>query len=327
MTTAELGPQDTLRVTRWPSELPLQAVCIIVSIGIYALLAVSIVGLFYAAGFALFFFVAHAILLAYVRGSAVRLGSDQFPELHRRVHELAVRIGLDDVPDAYLMQAGGALNAFATRLFGLHVIVLYSDLLEACGDDDAARDMIIAHELGHIKAGHLRLRWLLAPAMAIPFLGSALSRAREYTCDRFGLAGAGDREGALLGLTILAAGAKHARSVNRQALARQRADLDTGWLTIGEWLGGHPPLSKRLGALDPALHAGTLPAHTGRVRALVIVGLWVVLVVLGVSLLAIGASPAFRRELDRQRALQRQQYEQSPPDVLDSGGTGPARMP
>jgi hypothetical protein len=44
------------------------------------------------------------------------------------------------------------------------------------------------------------------PAMFIPFVGGALSRARDYTCDRYGRAAAGDEEGALLGLTILAAG-------------------------------------------------------------------------------------------------------------------------
>jgi Zn-dependent protease with chaperone function len=126
------------------------------------------------------------------------------------VERVARRIGLDETPDTYLMQSGGALNAFATRFLGLDLVVLYADLLDACGDNAAARDMIIAHELGHVRAGHLKGHWFLLPAMLVPFLGTALSRAREYTCDRYGAAGAGDREGALLGLTILAAGGKHA---------------------------------------------------------------------------------------------------------------------
>ncbi|HTT66871.1 MAG TPA: M48 family metallopeptidase [Gemmatimonadales bacterium] len=297
-------------VERWPTELPLQALCILVSLGIYLLLVVTVVGAVYALAFGLFFFVAHAILVAQVRGSAVRLGPDQFPELYRRVLDIATRIGLDDLPDAYLMQAGGALNAFATRFLGLNLIVLYSDLLEACGDDEAARDMIIAHELGHLKAGHVKVRWLMAPAMFVPFLGTALSRAREYTCDRYGLAGAGDRSGALLGLTILAAGGKHAPAVNRRALARQREDLATGWLTIGEWFGTHPPLSKRIAALDPALVEGSTVPVSGRVRALAIIAAFVAVVVVGSALL-VGVWSRALREARRPAVLQEQ--ESAPP--------------
>jgi len=295
-------------VERWPTELPLLAVCIVVSLGIYLLLLLSVVGALYALAFGLFLLVGHAVLVAQVRGSAVRLGPDQFPALYRRVLDLATRIGLDDVPDAYLMQAGGALNAFATRFLGLNVIVLYSGLLEACGDDAAARDMIIAHELGHIRAGHVKARWLIAPAMLVPFLGTALSRAREYTCDRYGLAGAGDRDGALLGLTILAAGGAHARAVNRRALARQREDLATGWLTIGEWFGTHPPLSRRIAALEPALAEGSEVPATGRVRALAIIAVFVAAVVLGSALL-VGMYSRTLREVRRQGTLQPAQSE------------------
>src|SRR5512140_3267375 len=213
-----------IEIRRWPSELPLFAACLVVSVAIYALLIISIVGAIYIALFGLLFFLAHAAFVAHVRGSAVRLGPQQFPDLHRRVEELARRMGMEHAPDAYLMQAGGVLNAFATRFLGLDVIVLFSTLLDACGDNEAARDMIIAHELGHIRAGHTRLRWLVVPASFVPFLGSALSQAREYTCDRYGLAGAGDKAGALLGLTILAAGGTHAPRVNQQALALQRED-------------------------------------------------------------------------------------------------------
>jgi hypothetical protein len=51
------------------------------------------------------------------------------------------------------------------------MIVLYSDSLEACGDDTAARDVIIAQELGHISAGHVRSHWFLMPAAAYQLRG------------------------------------------------------------------------------------------------------------------------------------------------------------
>ena len=245
-------------IERWPSERPLFALSLVVSIVLWLLALLSIFGIIYAGIIGLFFFLIHLGFIAHVRGSAVRLGPEQFPELHERVSRMAVRLGMDRVPETYVMQAGGALNAFATRFLGANLVVLYSDLLEACGKDEAARDMIIAHELGHIKAGHLVWHWVLLPSALVPFLGTALSRAREYTCDRFGLAGAGDRNGALLGLSILAAGAEYGPKVNREALVAQRAALNTGWMTLGEWLSTHPPLSKRLAVLEPSL-MGTSP--------------------------------------------------------------------
>lgn len=262
-----------IRVDEWPSETPLYVVSILVSLLLWALLAISIIGLFYIVFFGVFFAIAHLLFVTHVRGNGVRLGPDQFPELHERVQELARRMEMEKIPDAYLMQAGGALNAFATRFLRRHMIVLFSDLLEACDGNDAARDMIIGHELGHIRAGHLSWRWLIMPASIIPFLGTALSRAREFTCDRYGYASAGDHNGALLGLTILAAGGKHAPSVNREALVRQRQDLNTGLMTIGTWFSTHPPLARRIFALDPSLGAGHPVSNAGTWRAFGIIGL------------------------------------------------------
>lgn len=235
-------------VEPWPTEGPLFTTAVVMSLLVWLLLAISIIGLVYALLLGAVFFVMHVVFVTQVRGSGVRLGPDQFPDLYARVRDLASRMGLEKMPDTYIMQAGGALNAFATRFRRSNIVVLYSDLLEACGTNDAARDMIIAHELGHIRAGHLRWRILLMPSAMIPFLGGALSRAREYTCDRYGLNGAGNPDGALLGLTILAAGGKLAPEVNREAFIRQGADL-RGWMRIGQWFSTHPPLARRLAAL------------------------------------------------------------------------------
>ena len=264
---------DAITIERWPTERSLLALAAIVSALLWIVAIVSVVGLVYAAFAGALFFVMHLAFVAHVRGSGVRLGPEQFPELHDSVERLAQRIGLARAPETYILQAGGALNALATRFLRTHIVVLYSDLLDACGSNTAARDMIVAHELGHIRAGHLRWRWFLLPSLLVPLLGAALSRAREYTCDRYGLAGAGDRDGALLGLCILAAGARHGASVNHQALARQRGDLNTGWMTLGEWLSSHPPLAKRVAALDPTLATGSPEAWRGALRAAAIVAM------------------------------------------------------
>ena len=264
---------DPIVVQRWRDEMPLFVVSVVASILLWILAAVSVVGLIYAVLIALFFFVIHLGFIAHVRGSGVRLGPEQFPELHARVEQLARRMGMGQVPEAYVMQAGGALNAFATRWARSHIVVLYSDLLDACGSDESARDMIVAHELGHIHAGHLKWRFLTLPAAFIPFLGHALSRAREYTCDRYGLAGAGSPDGATRGLAILAAGPVHGPKLNRAALVRQRADINTGWMTLGGWLSTHAPLSKRMAMLDPSLAGDAKLPPTGARRALGIIAL------------------------------------------------------
>lgn len=274
---------DVVHVERWSSERPLRWVVALAALVLWIAIAVSIVGAIYAAFLAVFFFVIHLAFITHLRGNGVKLGPEQMPELHARVLELSSRLGLDPAPDAYVMQAGGALNALATRFLSRNFIVLYSELLDACGDNTEARDMIVAHELGHLRAGHLRWRWLLLPGLAMPFLGQLYSRACEYTSDRYGMAVCRDREAGLRGLAILAAGGRNGARVSLEALARQREDMNSIWMKIGEWLGTHPPIARRLAVLEPRL----APVHSSETRARV-GALVLVVVVMGVPLATAG---------------------------------------
>ena len=123
-----------------------------------------------------------------------------------------------------MIQAGGLLNAFATRFFGRDFVVIYSDVLElAYSEGDAELAFVICHELAHIKRKHLTRRLLLYPSMLIPFLGAAYSRACEYTCDRFGAHYQPD--GALGGLLVLAAGKMLYHKSTREVMACWRMQL------------------------------------------------------------------------------------------------------
>ncbi|HNB42932.1 MAG TPA: M48 family metalloprotease [Burkholderiaceae bacterium] len=175
ISAAVLPPAIELR--RWPGERIWLALVALLAALVWVLLAATIIGLIYALFLGIFFFLAHTVFIAHVRGSGVRLGTAQLPELNERVERLARRLGLKQVPEAYLMQAGGSLNALATKYLGRDCIVLYSELVEACGDNGAALDFIVAHELAHLRAGHLRLHWLLLPGLFMPFVGSAYRRA------------------------------------------------------------------------------------------------------------------------------------------------------
>ena len=274
---APAPPASPAQVAAWPTEKPLFVLILLLSLGMWAVLAISIIGLAYVALIGLFLFFVHLAFVTHLRGSAVRLGPEQFPELHARVQELARAAGLTREPEAYLLESGGNLNAMATKFFRGRMIVLFSDLLDACGDDLAARDMVIGHEIGHLKAGHLDHLLLTGPGRLMPFLGSAYSRACERTCDRWGAALCGDPAGAVRGLAILAAGGTHAKRMNLAAYVAQRRDLDTGLMTLGSWRSAYPPLSERVELLAPALGA-SLPANTqGPQRAAGILALLIVL--------------------------------------------------
>ena len=289
-----------IEVEPWPSETPLFVVSLLIALIVWLVAVVSVIGLIYAMFFVVLFWFGHLLFIFHVRGNSVRLGPDQFPELFSRVETIAQRMGLERVPEVYLMQAEGALNAFATRFLGADIVVLFSDLLEACGDNEAARDMIIGHELGHVARKHIRSAWFLFPARIVPFLGQALSRAREYTCDRYGLAAAGRPEAALTGLTILAVGGRHGPRVDRKAMARQIPSIETGWMTLAQWLSDYPPLSKRLVALEPQLRDPEAPPSDGWFRAvLIMLGCFVgltLLVLLGAVLFSLiqGSLPQSR---------------------------------
>lgn len=283
MAAFEANPTAGVEVEPDPNEQLFTILVVLVSIAVWILLAVTIFGLIYVALFGVIFFIGHVLFISHIRGNGVRLGPDQLPDLYQAVERLAKRLGFEKVPEAYLLQAGGVLNALATKFFKSQMIVLYSDLIEACGDNTSARDMIIGHELAHLKRGHLKWHWFLLPGLMSPFLGQALSRSREYTCDRYGAALAADKKGATLGLAILAAGAEKGPKVNLGAMARQVHDLNTGWMTIGTWLSTHPPIAKRVIALEQGLRPADYVAHRGVGRALGILGaLYVIPVVIGI---------------------------------------------
>ena len=144
------------------------------------------------------------------------------------------------------MEAGGALNAFASRFGGRDFVVIYSDIFELALDDGKdALAFVLAHELAHLKQRHPSRHLWVAPAMGIPFLGVAYSRACERTCDR--CATSLCPTGVERGLLALAAGRRLSARVDGDAFTAQILG-DGFWLRLSEALSTHPHLGKRLSA-------------------------------------------------------------------------------
>ena len=233
-------------------------------------MVVTIIGAIYGALIALVVLMAHALFLAHVRGNGVRIGPNQLPHLWNKVVAASQRMGLREPPTTYLMQSGGILNAFATKLLGRRFVILHSELVDACDGGSAVLgpseiDFVIAHEVAHLAAGHLS--WLLLPVRIIPLFGPAYSRACEYTCDRAGHAFCGDLEISSRALAILAAGRRAGRTLNLDVFVEQRLETGGFWMAVYELNSTHPYLSKRIAALRETSVPGTAPAIGRNVAA------------------------------------------------------------
>lgn len=214
----------------------------------WLLLIVGTVGvalLYLLLGFIAYCF-AQSAWIAYIRGTAVRITADQFPDLHGRVEFCCRELDVDPMPEAYILHGNGAFNAFATRFFGRNFVILFSDVVDALEHDANAINFYIGHELGHIKLKHLTGHLWRMPVLWLPLLGAAYSRAKEYSCDLHGRACCADAESASRALAALGAGAKRWATIDLRGYADQ-VQINIGfWPSFHELIDGYPYLTKRV---------------------------------------------------------------------------------
>lgn len=184
-------------------------------------------------------------MVGLIKANSVKINKDQFSDIYKVAEVYSEKLGLNRVPDIYLLQSGGVLNAFATKLFFRNYIVLYSEILEEYFENNKETvEFIIAHELGHVKRRHIRKELLVLPSIIIPLLNQAYYRACEYTCDSIGKAL--NPKGAINGILTLAGGKKLYRKINSYEFINQRVNDRSFWRWIVEKCSTHPNLYKRL---------------------------------------------------------------------------------
>jgi len=333
---------------RTPQERNRYNVALAVSALFWIAVVVSIIGAVYGVIIAAFLLCAHALLIAHLTGNGVRVGSNQLPHLWRRVEAASHKLGLAQPPETYVVQSGGVLNAFATKLLSRRFVVLYSDLVDACElrnpslDQADARatelDFILGHEIGHIACNHLN--WQLLPARLVPLLGAAYSRACEYTCDACGHAVTGDIDVSTRALAILAGGPIVAQRIDLEAFAGQRSMASGFWAGVYELNASHPYLPKRVAALLERERPGWAPMPDRNPLAYPLAPLFglgaggagpALAVVAVVGILAAVAVPAFvkfqERAKEAQQVAQAREQRRNA-DVLQEGlGAGVAEQP
>jgi Zn-dependent protease with chaperone function len=183
---------------------------------------------------------------ASTRGTAVELSSSQYPELYETATNFADVLGLRRRPQLFLANGNGTLNAFAAQATGHDYVVLSNELFVNLENDNRdGLEFILGHEMGHIRLHHVSLWYQLSVAYSerIPLLGPALSRLREYSCDRHGayLSPRG-----ATGLVLLASGRYTETDVNIDQLVRQGRALRGFWVGLAQLPMSHPYTVRRL---------------------------------------------------------------------------------
>ena len=158
---------------------------------------------------------------AALRGSALRVGSDQFPDIARSVAALSGRLGMPTPPEVYIVAAAQP-NALAAKLGHRLYVVLHDDIIHGTQQIENPRvlDFILAHELAHHALGHTGLvRRSMAAA------SKSLSRRDEFSCDAVANALLGDLDAARDALSLLMVGPHLFKQISPAGLERQLQEV------------------------------------------------------------------------------------------------------
>lgn len=262
-------------------------------------------------------------LVAHVRGNAVQLSAEQFPDLHGQFVDCCEKLGLGGkLPEAYVLQGGGLLNAFAAQFLGHRFVVLLSGVVDAMQAHPDGVRFYLGHELGHLRRGHAVGGLLRLPVLWLPLIGGAYGRAKETTCDLHGLACSSSPEAAARALAALSAGPQRWQQLDVKTFARQ-SRLGSGfWMSFHELTSGYPWLTKRVARVMgvsklPGRHplayvlAAFVP-YAGRLGG----GFGLLVLVYVIGVLAAVAVPQYQAYTVKARLMQAVQASQPARDAL-----------
>ncbi len=192
---------------------------------------------------------------ARVRGNAILVSEEHWPELHDLVQECQARLGLRGLK-AYVVQ-DLVLEQAGMRLGGDDCLLLRASIVDVAlskGDIEALR-FHIGRKCGQIAFGHYRYssHTLAVTGRLIYPLFAWYRRCQERTADRAGLWVSGHRQLAHHGLAVLAAGVHIGGHLTPNAARAQiRASKHSLWVRLVGWHTERVFYPQRIVALDDA---------------------------------------------------------------------------
>ncbi|MDO4718702.1 MAG: hypothetical protein Q4B08_14215 [Propionibacteriaceae bacterium] len=274
-------PPLRAKVFRHPAELPLFIIGVIVTLTCYAV-AISIWWLpedeFQALAelpeivdflAALVFLplgltILRGIAAARTRITAVRVDEHNFPDILHIQQELCERANIPVTP-LYVTWSSDLQLCSTDRAERSYLAVSTDAISGARDHDPAALRYLVAHELGHQIAGHQKkLRAFAANLMVeTPVIGYFLTRAREYTADRFAHMVL-EADAVQAGYRLITIGKDQFANIRYEDIVR-RASAERGNYVLMANLGATiPPVTWRAYAAEHPRQAGRLlwpPRH------------------------------------------------------------------
>src|SRR6187402_2012041 len=81
----------------------------------------------------LFFLFAHSAFISHVQGGGVKISQQQYPDLYHRLVQACGKLGVEEIPEAYLLRTD-SFNALATRFLSRNFVVIFTDVIDALED-------------------------------------------------------------------------------------------------------------------------------------------------------------------------------------------------
>lgn len=195
------------------------------------------------------------------RTMSVHITENNFPEVYEMIQKYAKKMGMKKVPEAYIVQQNGILNAFSAFIIKKQYITIAADLFEIAYREHHDMDslgFVVAHEMSHIYYKHATFGYNIKMLFtsSIPILGSTASRAREYSCDRLAQKVSGcDGIDAMFMLTV----GKHLyKSVDRADYIEYAKGVRGFFVWCANLVADHPVTTKRILALEKGEGNGKL---------------------------------------------------------------------
>lgn len=215
------------------------------------LIPLAVVGFFISIPFLIFAWISSLYFKAVILGDSVKVSPEQYPEINQRAIEISREMNMSYVPEIFVVNSNGIINAVAYKVLNGKYIFLYSSLIDLLLIKGHRKelDFILGHELGHYGAGHMTTwkRIFLFWGKLVPFVGAAYSRACELTADRIGHHFVNDTLVSRRALAALALGsATLLDSISIDAFKKQEAQIPEFMGFIHKIFSQYPRTTRRV---------------------------------------------------------------------------------